>query len=289
MKSDLYHVVLKTVTIRKDWKGKNMFKTRLISGIVLVLLALVLIVTGGDILLVSTLVLSYIGMFELYRIFKIEKKLPAIIGYLTISIFYFNLRFEFIQDAWMLVLGFLVVLMFVYVFTYPNYRTEEILATFFAVFYVGVMLSYVYQTRMLEKGAYIVWLIFLCSWGCDTCAYCVGMLCGKHKMSPILSPKKSIEGAVGGVVGAALLTALYSFLLKDAMELDTNGILILTGISGIGALISMIGDLTASAIKRNYEIKDYGKLIPGHGGVLDRFDSVIFTAPIIYYLALNFM
>ena len=116
------------------------------------------------------------------------------------------------------VLGFLIVLMFVYVLTYPKYKTEQILAAFFGVFYVAVMLSSIYQTRMLEKGAYIVWLIFLCSWGCDTCAYCVGVLIGKHKMSPKLSPKKSVEGAVGGVIGSMLLTLLYTGIFRSAMQ-----------------------------------------------------------------------
>ena len=266
-----------------------MFKTRLFSGIVLVALALVLIITGGDLLLVSTLVISYIGMFELYRIFHIEKSAPGIIGYLAATIYYCNLRFEFIPDLMMFVLGFFMLLMFAYVFTYPKYKTEQIMAAFFGVFYVAVMLSYVYQTRMLAAGAYIVWLIFLCSWGCDTCAYCVGMLIGKHKMSPKLSPKKSIEGAVGGVIGAALLTILYGMIFKSAMNSTQTHVFIMAGISAVGALISMVGDLTASAIKRNYEIKDYGKLIPGHGGILDRFDSVIFTAPVIYFLAANFI
>ncbi len=266
-----------------------MFKTRLLSGIVLVALALVLIITGGDLLLVSTLVISYIGMFELYRIFHIEKSAPGIIGYLAATVYYCNLRFEFIPDLMMFVLGFFMLLMFAYVFTYPKYKTEQIMAAFFGVFYVAVMLSYVYQTRMLVAGAYIVWLIFLCSWGCDTCAYCVGMLIGKHKMSPKLSPKKSIEGAVGGVIGAALLTILYGMIFKSAMNSTQTHVFIMAGISAVGALISMVGDLTASAIKRNYEIKDYGKLIPGHGGILDRFDSVIFTAPVIYFLAANFI
>lgn len=266
-----------------------MFKTRLFSGIVLVALALVLIITGGDLLLVSTLVISYIGMFELYRIFHIEKSAPGIIGYLAATVYYCNLRFEFIPDLMMFVLGFFMLLMFAYVFTYPKYKTEQIMAAFFGVFYVAVMLSYVYQTRMLAAGAYIVWLIFLCSWGCDTCAYCVGMLIGKHKMSPKLSPKKSIEGAVGGVIGAALLTILYGMIFKSAMNSTQTHVFIMAGISAVGALISMVGDLTASAIKRNYEIKDYGKLIPGHGGILDRFDSVIFTAPVIYFLAANFI
>jgi len=266
-----------------------MFKTRLLSGIVLVIAALVLIITGGNLLLVSTLVISYIGMFELYRIFHIEKELPGMVGYLAATVYYCNLKFQFLPDLMMFVLGLLILLMFVYVFTYPKYKTEQLLAAFFGVFYVAVMLSYVYQTRMLSMGAYIVWLIFLCSWGCDTCAYCVGVLIGKHKMSPKLSPKKSIEGAVGGVVGAALLTILYGMIFKNAMGVGNTQVYILAAISAVGALVSMVGDLTASAIKRNYDIKDYGKLIPGHGGILDRFDSVIFTAPMVYFLAANFI
>jgi len=266
-----------------------MFKTRLLSGIVLVILALLFIITGGYVLWTAAAVISFIGMFELYRIFHVEKSFPGIAGYAAALAYYGNLLFFKAEDVMVFVMGFLIVLMFVYVFTYPAYKTEQILAVFFGVFYVAVMLSYVYRIRMLNRGAYIVWLVFLCSWGCDTCAYCVGVLFGKHKMSPRLSPKKSIEGAVGGVAGSMLLTCLYASIFKKPMDITTNEVLILAVISGIGGLISMVGDLTASAIKRNYEIKDYGKLIPGHGGILDRFDSVIFTAPIIYYLAVYLM
>ena len=191
-----------------------MFKTRLISGIVLVALALLLIITGGNVLLGALCVISLIGMFELYRIFKIEKEPAGVAGYIAAIVYYLNLLFGFIPDMMMFVLGVLVVLMFIYVFSYPKYKTEQMLAAFFAVFYVAVMLSFVYQTRMLPMGTYTVWLIFLCSWGCDTCAYCVGVLIGKHKMAPKLSPKKSIEGAVGGVVGAALLAVIYGFVFQ---------------------------------------------------------------------------
>ena len=255
-----------------------MFKTRLISGIVLVALALALIITGGNILLISTAVIALIGMFELYRIFHIERTIAGIAGFLAAVLFYCNLKFAFIPDTMMFVIGFLVVLMFIYVFSYPKYHTEQMLAAFFGVFYVAVMLSYIYQTRMLPQGAYTVWLIFLCSWGCDTCAYCVGMLIGRHKVAPILSPKKSVEGGVGGVAGAALLGAIYAAATGGRIAEYAL-------ICAVGALISMVGDLAASAIKRNQGIKDYGKLIPGHGGILDRFDSVIFTAPAIYFLA----
>ena len=121
-----------------------MFKTRLLSGIVLVIAALVLIITGGDVLLVSTLLISWIGMFELYRIFHIEKSAPGIVGYATAAVYYANLRFGFLPDLMMLVLGLLIVLMFVYVFTYPKYQTEQLLAAFFGVFYVAVMLSLIH-------------------------------------------------------------------------------------------------------------------------------------------------
>jgi phosphatidate cytidylyltransferase len=262
-----------------------MFKTRLISGIVLVVIALAVILTGGDLLLAVTALISVIGMFELYRVFQIEKSPVAVCGYLTAIVYYGNLRLG-ITDTVLISIVFLILLLAVYVFSYPKYRADQIMAGFFALFYVAMMLSYIYQTRTaLVGGMYVVWLIFLCSWGSDTCAYCAGMLFGKHKMSPVLSPKKSIEGAVGGVVGAALLTALYSYIFRDAMGLSSLEILLLALTGAVGALISMVGDLAASAIKRNYDIKDYGKLIPGHGGILDRFDSVIITAPIIYYLA----
>ena len=265
-----------------------MFITRLTSGIILVALALVFICTGGDVLLAAMLVLSLIGMFEIYRIFKIEKSLPGILGYLSCITYYMDLRFKFCQDVMVIFLAFLIILLAVFVFGYPKYHTHQVMAAFFGVFYVGVMLSFLYQTRMLEGGQYIVWLIFLCSWGCDTCAYCVGVLFGKHKMSPLLSPKKSVEGAIGGVAGTMLLTAIYCVAISAAFNVDNIVILPLVIISGIGALISMVGDLAASAIKRNFDIKDYGKLIPGHGGVLDRFDSMIITAPIIFFLAYYF-
>ena len=279
-----------------------MFVTRLISGIVLVAVALLTICSGGWILYGTLTIVSLIGMFELYRAVKVQKQgenLLAVVGYLGVilhyillslgySEYYCNLKFQFIPDMMLFVIALLVVLMFVYVFSYPKYHAEQVMAAFFGVVYVGVMLSYIYQTRMIRDGAFLVWLIFLCSWGCDTCAYCVGMLIGKNKMSPVLSPKKSVEGAVGGVVGAALLGAIYAAVVGSHLEAE-NPVITYAIICAVGALISMVGDLAASAIKRNHNIKDYGTLIPGHGGIMDRFDSVIFTAPVIYYLSMFMM
>lgn len=262
-----------------------MFKTRLLSGIILVILTILSVVLGGDVLLTVVGGVSLIGMFELYRVLGVEKSLLGLEGYLAAIIYFLDLRFAFLPDILILVFGFMILLMFVYVFAYPKYDAKQLMTVFFGLFYVAGMLSYTYQIRLLNNGLYLTFLVFLCSWGCDTCAYCVGMLIGKHKMTPKLSPKKSIEGAVGGVVGAALLTALYAFIFRGQMGINTMEIWLLAAISAVGGLISMVGDLTASAIKRNYDIKDYGHLIPGHGGILDRFDSMIITAPIVYYLA----
>ena len=179
--------------------------------------------------------------------------------------------------------------MFLYVFTFPRYRAEQIMCSFFNVAYGPLMLSFIYLVRDLEYGAYMVFMIFISSWICDTCAYVVGMLIGKHKMAPKLSPKKSVEGAIGGVAGSVLVGALFGYFLMAPLTGNGGTTWIFALIGGVGAVISQVGDLAASAIKRNHEIKDYGKLIPGHGGVMDRFDSVIFTAPIIYLLLLVFV
>ena len=266
-----------------------MFRTRLISGIVLVVLALIFITSGGYVLWAASLALSLIGLMELYRVFGLHKTVLGFGGY-GLVIAYYLLTLLSVHGVfsvnWLLFL--ILVLMFclfLMVCRYPKYHSTQVMQVMFGVFYVGVMFSFLYQTRELSRGMYTVWLIFLSSWGCDTCAYCVGKLIGKHKMSPVLSPKKSVEGAVGGVLGTMLLTYVYAACFAAQMGISQTEVWILTFISAAGALLSMVGDLTASAIKRNYDVKDYGKLIPGHGGILDRFDSVIFTAPIIYYLA----
>lgn len=266
-----------------------MFKTRLLSGIILVILAFTTIFLGGDVLFVTLLAISLIGMTELYKAVKIEKELLGIAGYFAAIVYYFGVvRSGRMELFALFVIAALILILAVYVFAFPKYVAEQTMTAFFGIFYVAVMLSYIYQTRLLKDGLFLVGLVFLCSWGCDTCAYCVGVLIGKHKMAPKLSPKKSIEGAVGGLLGAALLGALYALAINKwggAEAAPWEYALICF----VGGMISMVGDLAASAIKRNHDIKDYGKLIPGHGGILDRFDSVIITAPIIYYLALALM
>lgn len=263
-----------------------MFGKRLISGIILVILAIIIVSTGGLPLYITTALISLIGLFELYRVMSIEHNILGATGYLTAVSYYGLVWFDGQQFVTLMAIAALMLLMSIYVFTFPKYKTEEVTVTYFGVFYVAVMLSYLYQVRAMADGKYLVWLIFISSWGCDTCAYCVGKLFGKHKMAPVLSPKKSIEGAVGGAAGAAILAFGYTLLFGSRMSDIADPQFTCTAACAIAAVISQIGDLAASAIKRNHNIKDYGNLIPGHGGILDRFDSMLFTAPAIYFAIL---
>ncbi|MCM1048117.1 MAG: phosphatidate cytidylyltransferase [Clostridiales bacterium] len=293
-----------------------MFRTRLISGIVLVILAFAVIFAGGYVMAGVLCAISIIAFFELTKATGVhtpEKKINGleIAGVAMIVLYYLGLyagmamiqanhvlhetpvykMSDFDESLIYFVLTFsmvmfLIVFMLVYVFSFPKFKAGKVMACFFEIIYAPVLLSFLFIIREgLSYGIYLVWLVFLCSWGSDTCAYCVGILFGKHKMTPKLSPKKSVEGGIGGVVGAALLFGLYTYFVinkfsPEQLQMDLIGAMCL---GAVGALISMIGDLAASGIKRDYEIKDYGKLIPGHGGIMDRFDSVIMVAPVIFF------
>ena len=277
-----------------------MFKTRLLSGIVLVAAALVTIISGGPVLVGVLAVISMIAFFELSKAVGLHTEGQKgngmeIAGGCGILLYYgvlilvsFKPELIVISNAGICLTAIiftLVLFMFVYVFSFPKFKASHVIHAFFSFVYAPVMLSFLYLTRMLESGNFIVWMILISAWGCDTCAYCVGVLIGKHKLAPKLSPKKSIEGAVGGVIGAAALGALYGFLVVERVIPDKRIAATFAVIGGTGAVISQVGDLAASGIKRDHGIKDYGKLIPGHGGIMDRFDSMIFTAPVIYFLA----
>lgn len=260
-----------------------MFKVRLLSSIVLMILMLFFVITGGNVLLAAVAFLSFMAMMEFMRMAKLHKTPLAVLGYASVALYYVLLLTEQTDKLVPLVVFYLLALMAVYVFAFPKFRIEQLLYLFFGFFYAGILISYVYQVRELTGGAFSVWLIFIAAWGSDVFAYCAGMLFGKHKAFPVLSPKKTWEGCIGGVAGAAVVAVLYCLAMNHWFN-QSFSLVQYAIICGCGAVISQVGDLAASAMKRNNEIKDYGKLIPGHGGVLDRYDSVIFVAPIVYYL-----
>lgn len=261
------------------------FWTRTVTGIVMALVLVAIFVIGGDVMFVFLMLLSLIGAFELYRALKIHKSLLSVIGYAAIITHYIFIRF-FTADYIVLVYsGALILIMAVFVFRYPRYKLAQLFGAFFGIFYTGVTLSFLYMLRMIpDSGAFLVWLIILSSWGCDIFAYLSGMLFGKHKFAHRISPNKSVEGAVGGVVGATVLALIYGIIVRGFIPDMKLVPLVFALICFFGSVVSQIGDLTASGIKRQVGIKDYGRLFPGHGGVLDRFDSVIIVAPVLYFI-----
>lgn len=269
-----------------------MFVTRLASGIVLVIIALLTMSLGGIPLALILLAISLVAYRELSKALQCatdDKKpnLMEIVGMLGVTAYYAAVFFSNAEVfLLMCIVAVIMAEMFLYVVTFPKYEAKQVIAAVFSFLYAPVMLSFVYLTRKCPQGIYMVWLILISSWGCDTCAYAVGKLIGKRKIFPVLSPKKSLEGCIGGVAGAALIGGLYGYFFVEKAFPEQTIMWIIAFICAVGAVMSIVGDLAASAIKRNHNIKDYGTLIPGHGGIMDRFDSMIVTAPMIYFLAI---
>lgn len=283
-------------------------KVRIISGVTFALLMAFVVWLGDAVLAIAWCAVSIIAYIEMANATNVsvidaggKRKLNLIetISIAGIVIYYVMIYLTQNPLYEMLTMVFLLILtMVVYVFSFPKYKAEQIMHSFFAFIYGPVMISFSLMTRMMSNGMdtplynvgfFAAWMIFISAWASDTCAYFVGVMLGRHKLAPTLSPKKSIEGAIGGVLGATIAGGIYGKILEYCGIFTGGGILIFALLGMCGSIVAQIGDLAASAIKRNFDIKDYGNCIPGHGGVLDRFDSVIFTSPLIYVLALYFL
>lgn len=259
-------------------------KTRVISGAVLVVILAATLLPGGPILCAFLYACSLVGMYEIYKalgVIPADKQINLLsgAGFVGAAFFYLILFFKGEALYGAAAAAAVTLIIAVYVASFPKIKSTEAISACFGFIYVGFMLSFVYLMRMGENGIIRVWMVFVSSWVADTAAYFTGVLIGKHHMTPVLSPKKTWEGAVGGVLGAALAGALLALIFEGKAY-----ILPWCATAAVGAVISIFGDLAASAIKRERGIKDYGNLIPGHGGIMDRFDSVIFAAPFIYLM-----
>lgn len=284
-------------------------KVRIISGVTFALLMAFVVWLGDAVLAIAWCAVSIIAYIEMANATNVsvidaegKRKLNLIetISIAGIVIYYVMIYVTRDPLYELMTMVFLLILtMVVYVFTFPKYKAEQIMHSFFAFIYGPVMISFSLMTRMMSNGTddtsmynvgfFAAWMIFISAWASDTCAYFVGVTLGRHKLAPTLSPKKSIEGAIGGVLGATIAGGIYGRVLEYYGIFPDGGIWIFALLGMCGSVVAQIGDLAASAIKRNFAIKDYGKCIPGHGGMLDRFDSVIFTSPLIYVLALYFL
>lgn len=257
---------------------------RIISAVVGFFILLAFVLIGGLPVEIGAAGLSLIGMYELYT--AVSKKLKPVhfVGFAAEIYYVFGFHYaklcEHTELNLLLIIAAVMLTLVFLVAMHESTNIHDVSITWFGFLYVGVLMYCLALLYKVDRA--LVWLPLLCAWGSDTFAYFIGINFGKHKMAPVLSPKKSIEGAVGGVVGAGVLVALYCAVFV-AMGSDKS-LFVLVPIGMVAAAFSQIGDLAASAIKRQTDIKDYGNIMPGHGGILDRFDSVLFTAPTIYIL-----
>lgn len=230
-------------------------------------------------------VLAVIGMIkELYSTIK-SVRLLNVAGYISALILLSAMIFGGVS----LELGtFLIIAIYLFIMiilhselSFKDVCTHGFL-TFFITFFFGTMI------RLYSSfGMYAVLLVFVCAWMTDTGAYFIGCSIGKHKLIPSVSPKKTVEGAIGGIVTCIVSCLVYLFILNRVSILrfeDAFGYAAMSLLALGGSIFSQLGDLVASCIKRDCEAKDFGNLLPGHGGILDRFDSVIYITPFIYYL-----
>jgi len=253
------------------------FWKRLLSALIGIPLLLAAVWYGGIFLFLLTTVLMLLGAWEISRIFaRIELHLPPALlltGCTVLLLAAYRWQHGYPGTA---VLSVLLLYLLAMLLLYPRLKPIDVAVAFFSTMYVGLII-YLYLLSTLADGW--VWLLFmlLCTWASDTAAFLVGRKAGRRQIAPALSPAKTLEGAAGGVAGSFLTALLVALLYPQFPVLP---VLILGILVGFGA---QAGDLVESAIKRQVGIKDAGKLIPGHGGILDRFDSMLFTAPLVYY------
>lgn len=269
-------------------------KTRVLSSIVIGIILAITLVLGGYVLGGVSFIVAQIAYYEVARalgVFEEDGKTGLLykVGFVGVLLHYIFVIYMHDTKTYLFSILFVFfAVMVTYVLTFPRYKVNQAVGAVFAFLYAPVMLSFIYLLRLRENGEFLVWMPFV-AWVCDSFAYLTGRAFGKHKMTPVLSPHKTIEGGIGGIVFSMIAGVIFGFIMIWAKGVDNSIISQFLVITLVAGCISQLGDLAASAIKRDRDIKDYGKLIPGHGGIMDRFDSVIFVTPFIYGLVVFFM
>lgn len=253
--------------------------TRIISALVGVPIFLYIIYKGSFTLKCAVLIISVLGVIEFFKGFnEIHIKPSKLIGISSCGIlFLINILGEDKIRLISLWIFIIIISTLVKMVMDKKFEINDAIVTIAGILYVAFLINHIALLGDNKSYTKIIWIMFIIAWSTDTCAYFVGYLFGKNKLCPNISPKKTIEGAIGGIVGSILASGAYAYFIMPTHIID---FLIL---GCFGSILGQIGDLAASMFKRYCGIKDYGKIMPGHGGVLDRFDSILFVAPIIYY------
>lgn len=259
---------------------------RVISALIGFPIVVLILVFGNQIVIdVAFSLIGIICLYEFYNAFKKKDNPVSWIGYLVAILIAFIhiIPTPYVKNALQLLLPSITVILFLTVIVTEMKTTiKDMMITMLGIVYILGFIVFIPMLRGAQNGVFLVWYIIFIAWGTDMFAYFIGKKWGKHKFSKI-SPNKSIEGCIAGVVGAIIASLIYTVVLNKLAGFNISYIYICI-VSLALSIISQVGDFAASSIKRYTDIKDYGSLIPGHGGMLDRFDSVIFIAPFAYFL-----
>jgi phosphatidate cytidylyltransferase len=252
---------------------------RFLSALVLIPSVLYIVWLGNLPLFLLVALLIIIGCKELANILNKQDLQPSLALGVTTSLL--ALTTAYYNDSFNAGLIFVIIVisnLVLMVFRFPEFNLRNTAGTIFMAVYIGWLFTHLFLLRGLENGWHYIVLMFITTWATDTFAYFTGRNLGRNKLAPQVSPNKTIEGALGGIIGS-IVGALFVYLLGESQVAFYHyvSIGILVGIFG------QVGDLAESALKRLAGVKDSGHIIPGHGGVLDRLDSTLFTAPLIYY------
>ena len=264
---------------------------RAVTVIIGVPIVIFVVQRSGLLLAMLLTLVAILGLRELYAALSGGHKHIHIAGYLFAPL-YFLLLFLLEPGYWQFfaIAIFIIVVQTSMAIFFKKLELKDCLAVVYGVLYIPVLLSFIYLVRQQELGSRYVWLIFTGAFANDTFAYLVGCTVGRHRLVNTPSPKKSVEGLIGGVLGAALVGGLVGFLMhRFGQDIDAGFIVHAAVISGVGGAFCSLGDMSASAIKRYTGIKDFGNLFPGHGGMVDRIDSIVFVGPVVYFAVMVFV
>ncbi len=267
-------------------------KKRVLTAVICLPLLLGLLFCPTPVIVLVVMAAALVGMHEYYQAIGLaEKKVLCLMGYLAAVVI--PLGIYYLADTALILVYLYVVALFVLMLSGKDQVTfKDIALLAMGLTYIPYFLSHIIYIRDLELGNIYIWLVFVGAFMTDSCAYFAGCAIGGRKLCPTISPKKTVAGAIGGVVGCGLSFLLFGIVVNTVFKASLQGEslnlwrLFLMGL--VTSVVSQIGDLVASMLKRQCGIKDFGTLLPGHGGILDRCDSIIMVAPIIFLFLLKF-
>ncbi|MBR1802409.1 MAG: phosphatidate cytidylyltransferase [Clostridia bacterium] len=263
---------------------------RVLSALILFPIVAIVLIFGNQYFVDGVIaVIAIMSLYEFYKAFRTGNKANPInwVGYIiaTVAI----VPMHMIPSQWILkVIGAIIpisilILFATVIFTNLKTNIKDIAITILGICYIVLFMMFLPIIREnLTNGKILIWFVFFAAWGTDVFAFWIGRKFGKHKFTQI-SPNKTIEGCIGGTIGAIAVVVIYAIICNQVWNLQFNYFYI-TMMGLVLSILSQFGDLAASAIKRYTGIKDFSELIPGHGGMLDRIDSILFIAPFAYFL-----